>query len=167
MIELDRGGPGPGPGRPQGARARLSLVVHEAEPFEPGERRARGRAGEGRKARRPEPILLRVDAADFGAGADRGAEVGLRRLPRRERGPARDGDARGRPPAALRPRLPRRPLAGAAGASSTTCSAQPPLAACRDRDLDSLVRALDRPAMRGSGGPGRASVAAAAPSATS
>ena len=47
-------------------RGETSLVVTEAEPFEPGEDEvaaARAKA----KARRPERILLRVSAADFGA----------------------------------------------------------------------------------------------------
>jgi DNA polymerase-3 subunit alpha len=48
-------------------RGETSLVVAEAEPFEPGEDElaaARARA----KARRPDRILLRVSAAEFGAG---------------------------------------------------------------------------------------------------
>ena len=47
-------------------RGEMSLVVAEAEPFEPGEDElaaARAKA----KARRPDRILLRVSAAEFGA----------------------------------------------------------------------------------------------------
>ena len=55
-------------------RGDMSLVVAEAEPFEPGEDELAAARAKAR-ARDPERIVLRVDAAEFGAAAPRGAEA--------------------------------------------------------------------------------------------
>ena len=94
-------------------RGDMSLVVAEAEPFEPGEDElaaARAKA----KARDPERIVLRVDAAEFGPQLVEELKSALRDVPGQVRGPARDGDARGNAPAAFRRRLLRDALRRAA-----------------------------------------------------
>ena len=90
-------------------RGETSLVVAEAEPFEPGEDEvaaARAKA----KARRPDRIVLRVDAAEFGPQLIEELKTLFETLPGRLRGAARDGDPRGHTAAPLRARLPRHPV---------------------------------------------------------
>ena len=51
----------------KGEEGKLSLIVHEAEPFEPGaDELAAARANA--RARRPGRLSLKIDAAEFGAG---------------------------------------------------------------------------------------------------
>ena len=91
---------GPRAGRPQGPRRdepgrRRGRAVRAAEDEVAAARaKARARASPSRSCCGSTPPLRRR--------ACRGAEVGVRRLPRRERGAARDGDPRGNAPAAVR-----------------------------------------------------------------
>jgi DNA polymerase-3 subunit alpha len=50
----------------KGEEGKLSLNVHEAEPFEPGEDEVAAARAKANQA--TEPIVLRIDAAEFGAG---------------------------------------------------------------------------------------------------
>ena len=81
----DRGRQGrarPRPRRPQGARPD-ELVVQEAERFEPDEVEIARAKAKAAAAAEPGSILIKVDAARAGSTADRGAEGGLRDVPRR------------------------------------------------------------------------------------
>ncbi len=93
-------------------RGEMSLVVSEAEPFEPGEDELAAARAKAR-ARDPERILLRVNAGEFGPQLLEDLKSLFQRLPRQVRGAARDADARGDAPPSVRQRLLRRPIAGA------------------------------------------------------
>ena len=106
----------------KGEAGKLSLVVQEAEAFEPGADEmaaARARGGAGARAAGAAGRRRRVRRRP-----GRRAEGAVRRLPGRERGRARDAHPRGGAAAALRRRLPRRRLARAAGRARS--AARPP-----------------------------------------
>ena len=82
-------------------RGETSVVVSEAELLRARSRTSSPPPGPGR-GRPAGPLVLRIDAAEFGAGVVEELKSLFETLPRRERGAARDAHPRRHPQAALR-----------------------------------------------------------------